>query len=1214
MSLLGSTSRMYVGHEQADSAGLSADGLFYRCYVWLSRVDWTIEARCVLVQPNGDEVDVFHTVVARASSTEITDTNGVPLDSPKIIAVGTTFFVHWLQATDITGGDPIVVRNWRLHRASMDMTAFSISTWTDLSSVGLLESHMLYDVCPIIGSDTDFIVTQCTALTTVRVARFEPPYGWLDFEWAVNTTATQNLAPMVLGVYAHRDDNDVVISYQWDQAAGAGLYSRRLDVDDGANVSAEVLMFPQLEADGDTAEDNPHWVQVGHCRVAQNRVAVVGEVQTATNVAFATSVPTAPWIHHIAYRQINSDSCARVGNEHWCANLHMASRPWSYASGTSVTSPTLDVYCTFTYRSATEQSEWAQAYAFVCNLDFVMWDQVSDGAGLRPRPIVTITGDSIGIPDARASGWQSESAADDAEIVHQTGPTKRRNHVPYASSAPPTGPDVKTRTIAMPFFATVGTVSDVRDAAGDGFSNDVYQSTQPDWAGVRGIVVYMENPWTVYRDTTDPEQPVPNFSAIYPRAMHQSVPWGRGLFIAGGTPQLYDGAALVEVGFPWAPEILAYSTDTVGEIGHNDASDTTDLDTPNGTYSYYVCFSWIDRQGQIHRSGPSNIVTLTMPNSDDSVLLNVRCCGLSLKDASAFYPRAQAIAIEVFRTLTTPNTVFYRCYAVLVPAATIAQAPRDTPINDPEAFRGWTDVLDGASDDWLEEQGLGPYQYDTDGDFVAVSGPTPVTWPACHSPALHQNRIVVADALDPTRFIYSDENIPEEGAATYAAPVIGTATFFRSGEVLETTGFASIGTVLYQFTRNTIFADTAVDAGGGVLSWSSTVVHDALGCVDPKTIVLFPLGIGFQSQKGYYVIARSGEASYGTLARSRDQPQSLGGAAIEDDIREAGNIRAASHNPSKHRIDLVCNGRPVVTQTWTLELISDETGGDWTISGLSYPIAYPAEANEETAEIAVGLAALIQELIDADAPSTLQFEVASVEGIGSAVEIVMQPDVSVTLTGDGPGTGIVAASVQDDLETQPWILSYHYDVEQWSRADLVQTSTISRQAEIVDGCYWPGDAGPRHVALGQGGVLIQRLPTDTLAYADQTSTGNVGIPLDITTSWIHFGGLAGYVRIRSAGILTEREENGAMHVDLEYDVDGSLTGQAIQPSTYDWTSPAPAYLRVRPRVQKLGSMRMRIYEDSGVTTAGNTVSIVGLVFDVGLLPGMRRVADGQIGT
>jgi hypothetical protein len=1213
MSLLGSTSRMFVGHEQADCAALSANGLFYRCYVWLSRVDWTIEARCVLVQPSGDEVDVFHTIVARASSTEISDTNGVPLDSPKIIAVGTTFVVHWMQGTTVVEDPPnFFHRDWLLHRASMDMTAFSTASWTDHGSVAVLETHMLYDVAPVIGSDTDFVVTRCTALTQINVARYEPPYDWVDTVWAVNTVPTQDVAPMVLGVYAHDADNDVVISYQWAISAGGGLYSRRLDADDGGSVSSEVLMFPQLEADGDTAEDEPHWVQIGHCRVAQNRVAVVGEVQTATNAEFTATVSTSAWIHHIAYRQINSDSAARVGNEYWCPNLHMASRPWSYASGTSVTSPSLDVYCMFTYRSATEQNEWAQAYAYACNLDFVMWGQVSTGQGLRPRPIVTITGDSIGIPDARASGWQAESSAAVAEIVHQTGPTKRRNHVPYPSAAPPTGPDVKTRTVPLPFFTTIGTISDVHDADGGGTSNDVYQSTQPDWAGVRGIVVHMENPWTVYRDSTDPTQPVANFSAIYPRAMHQSVPWGRGLFIAGGTPQLYDGEAFVEVGFPWAPEILDYATDTVGEIGHNDAGNTSSLTDPNGTYSYYVCFSWIDRQGQLHRSAPSNTVTITMPNSDDSVLLHVRCCGLSLKDASAFYPLAQSIAIEVFRTLNV-QTVFYRCYATLVPAATIAQAPRNTPVNDPESFRGWTDVLDGASDDWLEEQGVGPYQLDTNNVLVATSGPTPVVWPACHSPALHQNRVVVADALDPTRFIYSDENLPSEGASTYAAPVAGAASFFRSGEVRETTGFASIGNVLYQFTRNNVFALSAVDAGSGLLSWTSTVVHDALGCVDPKTIVLFPLGIGFQSLKGYYVLARSGEASYGTLARSRDQPQSLGGAAIEDDIREAGNIRAASHHPGKHRIDLVCNGEPVVTQTWTFT-VDDAQPGTWTLSGLSQAINVPASSQDDNADIAASYVRTIDNLIDADAPDTLQFEVASVTDLGLGVfEIVLLPGVLRTLTAGGPGD-IIVDPVAEELETQPWVLRYHYDVEQWSRADLVQTNANTRLSELVDGCYWSGDAGPRHVALAQGGVLIERLPTDALAYADQTSVANVGIPLDITTSWIHFGGLAGYVRIRSIGVLTERDENGAMHVDLEYDRSGALTGQEIQPSTYDWTSPAPAYLRIRPRVQKLSSMRLRLYEDSGVTTAGATVSIVGLVFDVGVLPGMRRVSDAQVGS
>lgn len=1227
--------RMYVGHDQADVASLQSDGVEYRCYVWLSRVDWAIEARCVAILPSGDEVDVFHNIVARATAQEITDTNGLPLDSPKIIAVEQTFVVHWLQATEIVEDPPNVHhRDWSLYRSLMDMSAFSISSWDNQGAVALLETHILYDVAPVLLSDPqEFVVCRLVdadagasvSPSRIAIARYEAPYSWVDTVWAFNHDTDEDVAASVLGIYAHEADNDVVVSYQWAQSVGGGLYSVRLDADDGGSISTEVLTFPEFEtAATQDAETDVYatWVQIGHVRVAQNTVAVVGEAQAGEVFHFELDVPTIGWVHHVAYRAISSNDASLVGNEHWCPNLHMASRPWGYASGTSATSPSVDVYCTFTYRSITEASttttagEWSQAYAYACNLDYFLWATADDGQSLRPRPIVTVTSNSIGYVDGRASGWHPEAGGDAGlDIVHQQGPTKRRNHVPYACGAPQTGPDVKSRTVPMTFFAELSTVSDLADTDGDGNRDDLVQSTLPARAGVRGLVVSLEDPWTLYRDPTDPAQPVANFSAAYPRAMHQSVPWGRGLFIAGGTPQLYDGEALVEVGFPWNPEIVGYNQATFGEIGHNNPADTTDLSDPNGTYSYYVCYSWVDRQGQLHRSAPSNVVTITLTGSNDEIILYVRCCNLSLKDATEFYSRAGAISIEVFRFEATTG-LFYRVFGASQPGSTIDNRVEATPVNDPESFPGYIGIADAVSDLRLVLQGLGPYQYDE--NRTLFSEPIPQVWGACHSPAIHQNRIVVADALTPSRFLYSDENSPEEGAATTLAPINGTNMFFPTGLADDTMGFQSLGPVLVQFTRDTVRTLAAIDAGSGLLSWTSSLVHEGLGCVDPKTIVVFPLGIGFQSRKGYYVLARSGEASYGVLARSRDQPQSLAGAAVEDDLREAGNIRAASHSPAEHRIDLVCNGRPAVTQTWTGTIVVggiSGSGGNWTIVGLSYgTITVAVGAGLTSTQVGDALQTAVQTLLDADAPDTIKFEVDSVTSPGGSVVLELLADVDLTITGTGPGDSTLTFAVSESTETRPWVLRYHYDVEQWSRADLVQTNANTRLAELVDGCYWQGDTGPRHVALAQGAALIERLPTDALAYADQTSVANVGIPLDITTSWIHFGGLAGYVRVRSIGVLTERDENGAMHVDLEYDRSGALTGEEIEPSTYDWTSPAPAYLRVRPREQKVSSVRMRIYEDSGVTTAGSTVSIVGLVFDVGVLPGMRRVSDAQVGS
>lgn len=1190
---LATTERIYAGHEQCDAAALTANGIFYRCYVWLSRVEWRVEAAVFRVQQNGTEVEVFRNVIEAATSGEISATNGVPLDCPKIIAVGTTFVVHWMQCTTIVAQ----VRQWSLYRATMDMTAFDITTWDNRGAVSLLETHQLYDVAPVIGSDTDFVVGRVTDTDEFTLARYDD-FDWVDTVWIVIESTDELVAPRVFGVYAHDADNDAVVSYQYVDAAGGGLWSQRYDADTGTNGTSAVLTFTSFNATAGEGSLFTQWVQVGHCRTASHRVAVVAEAQAAIASEFSNDIPSLAWIDHVVYREIDSTDASRVGNEHWAANYSMHSRPWSYASGTSTTSPRLDVYVMLTFRSVIFAKEWSQALALACNLDYPMWNTVASGAGLRPRPIGTIQGNSIGIPDARTSGWKPQNVPPDA--VHTRGPVKRMNHLSSPSAAPPFGPDVKTRTVPLVFFNALRTTSDLDDTDQDGNVDDVVSNTGPEGAGVVGIPVYMEDPWTVYRDVTDPDQPVDNFSSFYPRSMHQTVPWGRGLFVAGGTPQLYDGSQMVEAGFLHKPEVLGYQTGTNGtmEVG------------PGSRY-YYFCYEWTDRQGTVHRSAPSEPVQVSFGMSDNSVRFAVRCTMCSLKDATAFYPLTGSINIVPYRT-ELGGTNFYRLYGATDTGTTFDQRPRDTPVNDPTVFLGYVDIDDGdVTDAMLREQGPAPYLFDADGAFVE---PLPQPWPACHTVALHQNRIVAADSLDPTRLIYSDENNPDVGAATYAAPVVGSNQWIRTGEIHETTGLQSKDNLLIQFTRGPIISISVQDAEFGQLSWSTQILHESLGCVDPKSVVLYPLGIGFQALKGYYTLAASGEAAYGVLARSRDQPQSVSGAAVEDDLREAGNVRAASHDPSRNRLSLVCNGRPIVTRTVVLTLAGSQTNGVWAIEGLSETIEYTANDTQLLSVVADGLAAVVQALLDADdAWNGFGLQVASVTSPGSSVRLVLQPDVLIDVTGDGPGATTFTAAYTDNIETQPWVLDYYYDFQQWTKAELVQSNASPRLSEAVDGCYWQGNGGARHVVLTQGGVLIQRLSTDENAYADQTGSALVGIPVDLETSWIHLGGISGYMRVRSLGIQTERYSDGAMHVDLQFDRDGSLNGESILPQTLDWTSPAPAYLRVRPREQKVSSMKIRIYEDSGVAQE-NTVGVVAITFDVGVLPGMRRVADAQVGS
>lgn len=1145
-------SRMFVGHDQVDVATLVADGLTYRCYVYLNRAQWRIEALCTRVQLDGYEEQIFHNVVEAATATEIDDTNGIPLDSPKIIAHGTIFVVHWLQATQVS--EESGLREFALWRAAMDMESFSSSTWDVQTSVAV-HTDGLYDVCPVIGS-TDYCVVRKHDGTQIRIARYDG-VAWTDVVWVVD----QAVVPpnTVLSIYAHEGDNDVIVSYQGAGGSANQLFSAHLDADDGGSW-ATVRTFNDLPA--------AWFLQCKHCRVGTREVAVVVECLLNSNVTAGGSFPNLGWIHHLAYRQINSATAARQGNEHWAAHFYMCSEPWTFPNGN-----TSDTYVMAAFRGIEDPYEWSQAYLFCLNLDEPHWGavdshSVSASSSLHPRPIATFWTD--GIPDARASGWSPAPGG-----LHTGGPTKRQNHVSHVVRGIDGGPDRKTRIVASVAFAKLGDL-----AAQDPYTSAEVATKQPERAGLCRRMVYHEDPWIVWRD--DPsedavEQPFDNFAGANPRCMLQSVSAGRGLVVGGGTPHVYDGAQHVELGFPWKPEILTYAGGTDGDL------------TANGVYRWYAVYSWTDAAGQTHRSGPSTIrpTGFGLGMGNDSAQLRVRTMTCSLKDADAHYRMAQSIQIELYRTISG-GTEFFRVFGS---AEGISFRPRDTPANSPLA--DWITINDNVSDAAIASQGPGPYQLDANGVFVE---PLPITPPAMSVIAMHANRAWGADSCDPALLWYSDEILPDLGAIGYQVPVFGQAQFFRLGELGEITAMHSMNDVLVIFTERAIYGLRSADAGSGLLSNTLETLDSNIGCIEPRSVVEAPDGLFFQSAKGICLLTRG---------RTVDYLNS--GAAVEDDIRLAGNVRRATVHRDRSQVRFACNGRPLVTQTYTFTVIGAQPG-PWSINGLAIPVAYTALLGDDNETIAARLAFVVQNAI----ATTLSHQVVSCSVNGDEITLVLVVDLELTLTTSATG-GAIGYTYEFSIETRPWVLVYDWNVRKWSRADLVQTSTSPRLSEVVDAAAWGGigDADA-HAVLLQDGLIIERSSGDALQWSDQTSTGTVGIPIDITTAWIHFAGINGYKRIRSIGVETIRVDDEAIAVTLEYDRSGSHTGLEIEPSEYEWDEPAPPYLRIRPRVQKVNAVRLRIYESPTVGITEN-VRVVALTFDVGIKPGLRRVADGQIG-
>ena len=1189
------TERLFAGYDEPDVASLEANGHFYVCFVWLNRSAWRVEAQCFVELADGQRVEVFRNVVAELSASDIS--SGWIMDAPRILASGATFVVHWVQQTDEAQVGEIVLRELELFRATQPMEAFVATSWDNRGSVGIYH-YGIYDAQPIEGHASDFVVAICSSDDQIDVRRFEG-LDWIDTTWSESidgaNTPGFTMEARVLAVYGSDTDNDVIACYH--QTVHGALMAAHFDADDGSGLAVDVAL------DFDTG--GPRYVNAGLCRFATREAVVIAEAMTGLVAEGGTNVPL-NFVHHVVYARLNTRTGARIGNQHGAPNLSLHSRPWTFPNGRTATGTVNDAYAVVGYKSVGPTSDWSQAYLFVVNLEVALWGLVvgpSDegeggtstwGAaingpsfnGIRPRPIGTVY--TVGLPDARPAGYSIASGS--SQSTNTRGPIRNVNLLSSVAGAPSFGPNCKTRTIAIGVWAGLQTQS--IDEDGDGTPDG--SEFGPINAGVQGLIAFMEDPWAIWRDGRT--QPVDNFVGVYSRAMCQTVEVGRSLFVSGGTPYVYDGKQTVECGYLYKPEIFDAQ-----------AQEDEDLDPGfglQGTYQWIVCWTWRDNAGQLHRSAPSAPFQGSVAGDDNVMVLRVRSMSLSLRDANIYDTLAEPIQLELYRTEST-GSIFYRVYGgenAMTGASNPQFRAQDTPINSPNAT--YIDIFDAVPDATLVLQGLSPYQ------------PTtlypPETTPAFTCCAFWRNRVFAVDACDTALIWYSDEVLPDLGAGGqfYQAPQFNSGRTFRIGEIGEITALRAMNDSLIVESGTAIMSLQADDAGDGLLSLSAEVLHEGTGCIEPRSVVLGPPGIFSQTAKGYYLIDRGRQLDYISA-----------GASVEDEIRDAGNVRAATLLVDKHQIKLATNGRPVTHWVTTLTVITGDEAGTWSFIADGYPAAeFEGGASSTNGQIAIGLAAAITALLPY-AAANMDDLIESATPSGSTVRIVWQPDVVPDYTLDDAPGGVLSAVDTSSIETFPRVLVHDYLQKMWARHDLRQSvdvdpATDPRMSEVVDGCAWQGvDGGTANVVLTQGALLLERGPRDPVRYADNgpDGTGNFGIPIDVRTSWLHFAGVSGYMRVSECGVQAQRTNDAQVFADVDYDRDGSFRAEHPISSTYEWTSTTPGYFRIRQREQKITAMRLRIYEAAN-TPATENIEIVAFSFVVGTLGRLRRVGQAQTGT
>lgn len=876
-------SRLYAGVDQPDVASLELLGVHYECYVYRTNrvaglavmAGVSLRARCV-VRSGGDPVELFDSEIVNNSGF------GTPaadfIDCPKIIAVGSTFVVCWLQnATNVSR---------TLHMASLDISTLAATTptWT---SAGSIPTHTsaLYDLVQIDTDQyfthhaTDFIVAHRTGLAEFTVRRHNA-FDWVSTDWVTVYATPANIADSIIAAHAHEEllEPAVLVTYQTDAGAetSAGVVrTARFTITNGVQTH-DTVSFTAIPAAVRVAT-------AGHARVGNFDVALVIEYADSDDIAASATY----YVRWLAMVMLDNRDTSQQSGEQTLANMHMLSRPFALPGLSDQLTPTPRLYLAVAFKSMggasfyegdaadTDQgNEWVQSLGFILDLNWPVWNDVAD---LTARPFI-VSQIPFTILDGRVGGYTGSLPG---PVIDAFGSTtldaRRTNHPSHVADPPSFGPSIKSVTVAIAAFGRAQNVGMTISDSNAIIAGEKRARLVPVGARVLGWEFNYEDPWIVWRDGRT--QPVANWKGVHDIVQHQALQVGQHLVLGGGTPLLYDGIQTVEMGFAWDPEIVRAD-------GTLDGGDAEGLG--EGVYGYTAIYEWVDSFGVVHRSGPAAPVFITLgdPGPDsNSVVLQIRTMTCSLRDNLAIYPDAHKINIVVYRT-EAGGAQYYRVFCL--DTNSFDHKVENTPVNDPT---DWViSVTDTLPDDSLT--GVSDPLPWPIGDTSGAAGPlVPQRVPAACVMALFQERLWLACLEDPDLLAYS--LTLRKGIA----PEFNDANVVRRDNLGPVTAMASMDTQMIVFTPDKIYAvvGRVQNDTGGDGDLSIRRLAEGIGCVCSRSVVVTAGdGVFFQSRKGYYQLDRGGNCSYI-------------GQEVEDYVRDAGMIRSATLLEDRHTVRLVCN-------------------------------------------------------------------------------------------------------------------------------------------------------------------------------------------------------------------------------------------------------------------------------------------------------------------
>lgn len=295
---------------------------------------------------------------------------------------------------------------------------------------------------------------------------------------------------------------------------------------------------------------------------------------------------------------------------------------------------------------------------------------------------------------------------------------------------------------------------------------------------------------------------------------YQNDVLGENLHITGGVLKMYDGSKIVEHGFNIFPEDL-----TAG------STSTTGGSMVDGQYLYQAVYSWTDAYGQIHQSAPSSGLTVTLSGGTSTQKQTINVPTLRLTDK-------ENVIIDLYRT-EADGTIAYKVTSTSSPV-----------FNDKTV-----DTI--AIEDTLGDSSLisNEILYTVGGFLDNISAP------ASRLIESFNDRIFLAGLEDPNKVVFS--KIRDE-----AEPVEFNDTLYKMVNDVggDITALHVMDDKLIIFKQDALFyisGDGPNDLGEQDTYIEPERISSEVGCIDPRSVVLTPVGLMFKSRKGIYILTRA---------------------------------------------------------------------------------------------------------------------------------------------------------------------------------------------------------------------------------------------------------------------------------------------------------------------------------------------------------------------